>query len=145
MKSIFLAICMMVTIFSQSSQAAEPKASPNAVHAFETTFQNAEDAQWSVVENLYKVRFKMDNREMFAFFNSKGELVAVAKYLEVSQLPKAAQNKLTETAKGYTISEVFELNDGEETKFYVALIDGSTKKVVESTGGSWSTFKNNIK
>ena len=145
MKSIFLAICMMVTILSQSSQAAEPKANRNVVHAFETTFQNAEDAQWSVVEHLYKVRFKMDNREMFAFFNSRGELVAAAKYLKISQLPKAAQNRLTETAKGYTISEVFELNDGEETKYYAALLDGSTKKVVESTGGSWSTFKINAK
>lgn len=145
MKSIFLAICMMVTIFSQSSQAAEPKASPNAVRAFETTFQNAEDAQWSVVENLYKVSFKIDNRPMLAFFNNNGELVVVAKYLKISQLPKAAQKKLTETAKGYTISEVFEINDGEESKFYAALIDGTTKKVVESTGGSWSTFKTTSK
>lgn len=145
MKSIFLAICMMVTILSQSSQAAEPNASPNVVRAFETTFQNAEDAQWSVVENLYKVSFKLDNREMFAFFNAKGELVVVAKYLQISQLPKAAQKQLSVVAKGYTISEVFEINDGEESKFYAALIDGSSKKVVESTGSNWSTFKTNSK
>ena len=136
---------MMVTILSQSSQAAEPTATPNVVHAFETTFQNAEDAQWSVVENLYKVSFKMDNREMFAYFNSKGELVVVAKYLKIAQLPKAAQKKLSVAAQGYTISEVFEVNDGEESKFYATLTDGSTKKVVESTGSSWSTFKSNIK
>ena len=145
MKSIFFAICMMVTILSQSSQAAEPTATPNVVHAFETTFQNAEDAQWSVVENLYKVSFKMDNREMFAFFNSKGELVVVAKYLKIAQLPKAAQKKLAAVAKDYSITEVFEINDGEESKYYATLDNGSTQKVVESKGSNWSTFKTNSK
>jgi hypothetical protein len=145
MKSLFLAICMMVAILSQSSQAAEPKANPNVVRAFEIAFQDAENAQWSIVDNLFKVSFKMDNREMFAFFNSSGELLAVAKYLRVAQLPKAAQKKLNETAQGYTITELFEINDGAESKYYATLDKGSEQKVVESAGSSWSTFKINSK
>lgn len=132
---------MMVSFLSQSSQAAEPKMSPRVVQAFETTFADAEDAQWSVVENLFKVDFTLDERAMFAFYNANGDLVVSGKYLKTKQLPKATQKKLADVAKGYSIAEVFEINDGLESKYYATLTNGSERKVVESNGSKWSTFK----
>lgn len=142
---MIIAICMMASIFSGSARAAEPVVSPAAKQAFEITFHHVQDATWSQVNDLFKVSFKMDERQMFAFFNAKGELVVVAKYLKVAQLPKGAQSKLAEVTKGYSITELFEINDGEKNKYYAALSNGTTQKVVESTGGRWSEFKNSSK
>jgi hypothetical protein len=145
MKSMIIAICLMASIFTQSAKATEPVVTHAAVQAFEITFRGAEGATWSQVNGLFKVSFKMDERQMFAFFNDKGELVVVAKYLKVAQLPKSAQSKLAEVTKGYSITELFEINDGEKNKYYAALSNGTTQKVVESTGGRWSAFKNSSK
>jgi hypothetical protein len=145
MKSMFIAICMMVSIFSQSAKAAEPVVTNAAMQAFEITFRNAEEATWSQVDGLFKVSFKLEERQMFAFFNTTGELVVVAKYLKPAQLPKAAQKKLSEASKGYSITELFEINDGEKNKYFAALSNGSTAKVVESTGGRWHEFNNSSK
>lgn len=145
MKSLFIAIVMMVSFLSQTTQAAEPHLTPRIVRSFETTFSEAEDVQWSTVENLYKVNFTLDDRRMFAFYNAEGELVVTGRYLSVKHLPKAAQKKLSEEAKGYTITEVFEINEGLNSKYYVNLNSANGQKVIESFGGKWSTFKKSSK
>lgn len=70
MRSMFIAICMMVSFLSQASPAAGPVLNNRVVRAFETSFSEAEDAQWSVVEDLFKVTFTLEERRMFAFYNA---------------------------------------------------------------------------
>jgi hypothetical protein len=145
MKSMFIAICLMVSFLSQTSFAAEPAVSQRIVRAFETTFTQAEDARWSTVENLYKVDFQVDALPMFAFYNINGELVVSGKYLAMKQLPKATQQKLSEAAIGYTVTEIIEINEGLNTRYYASLSNESELKVIESTGSKWSTFKKSTK
>lgn len=137
---MILAICMMVSLLSQSSLAAEPKLTNRVERAFQTSFSDAEDAQWSEVEDLFKVNFTLNDRRMFAFYNVNGELVVTGRYLSVKNLPKVARQKLEAEANGATISEVFEISEGLDTKFYATLYNGPERKIIVSTGGKWSTF-----
>jgi hypothetical protein len=145
MKPIFFAILMTISFFAQTSQAAEPKMSSNVITAFETNFAEAENAQWSTVENLFKVTFNLDDRAMFAFYDGEGDLVVTGTYLTARQLPKPAQKRLAEAAKGYTITEVFEINDGTESKYYVSLVNDRESKVLESKGVKWDIFKSSCR
>lgn len=142
---MFIAICMMVSFLSQTSLAAEPRVSSRAVRAFETSFTEAEDARWSEVENLFKVTFTLEDRPMFAFYNAEGELVASGKHLTVKQLPKAAQKHLAGAIGDYTVTEIFVINEGLDSKYYVTLKNGSEVKVILSAGGKWSTFTKSSK
>lgn len=141
MKSMILAICMMVSLLSQSSLAAEPKLTNRIERAFQTSFSDAEDAQWSEVEDMFKVNFTLNDRRMFAFYNANGELVVTGRYLSVKNLPKVARQKLEAEANGAAISEVFEISEGIDTKYYVTLDNGQERKILVSIGGKWSTFR----
>jgi hypothetical protein len=145
MKPILFALLMMCSFFAQSSQAAEPKMSPNVVTSFHLHFGDAENAQWSVVENLFKVTFTLDEQAMFAFYDTDGDLVVTGKYLTTKQLPKPAQKRLADAARGYKITEVFEISSGLDSKYYVSLVNEGATKVIESNGVKWDTFKANSK
>lgn len=138
---MFIAICLMVSFLSQTSMAAEPKLTNRIVNAFQTSFTEAEDAQWSQVEDLFKVNFTWNDRRMFAFYNTHGDLVVTGRYLSVKQLPKAAQQKLTAEAKGAAVTETFEISEGVDTKYYATIDNGNELKVVVSTGGKWSQYR----
>jgi hypothetical protein len=138
---MIIAICLMVSFLSQSSLAAEPKLTNRIVRAFQATFSEAEDAQWSEVEDLLNVNFTLNGRRMFAFYNVHGDLVVTGRYLSVKQLPKVAQQKLTVEANGLTISETFEISEGVDTRYYATIDNGHELRVVVSTGGKWSTYR----
>lgn len=141
MKPTFFAFLMLLSFFAQMSQAAEPKLNARVASAFERSFDEAENAQWSTVGDLLKVNFTLHDDSMFAFYNAQGELVVNGKYMTVQQLPKEARKKLAEEAQGYKIMEVFEINDGQDSKYYATLDGPTEEKVVFSAGGKWSTFK----
>lgn len=145
MKSIFFALCLMLSLLSQTSLAAEPNVTALVTRAFESSFKDADNVQWSQVGELMKVNFTLQDRSMFAFYNAQGDLVVNGNYMTVKQLPKATQKRLAEEAKGYKITEVFEISDGLDSKFYATLDNGKEQKVMVSSGGNWSTFKKTAK
>lgn len=138
---MILAILMMVSFLAQATPAGEPKLTDRVVRAFETSFSDAEDAEWSEVDDLFKVSFTQNEHRMFAFYNAQGELVVSGRYLAVKQLPKTAQQKLAAEAAGLVILEVYEITAGVDTKYYATLDNGKELRVVVSTGGKWSTFR----
>lgn len=142
---MFLAICLMVSFLSQATPASEPVLTNRVVRAFETSFTEAEGAQWSAVEDLFKVTFTLEERHMFAFYNTQGEQVVIGKYLTAKQLPRAAQKALAEATKGYTVTEIFEINEGVDIKYFVAMDNAGEKKIITSVGGKWSTYKKSTK
>jgi hypothetical protein len=145
MKSIFFALCLMVSLLAQTSQAAEPNVTALVTRAFESSFKEADNVQWSQVGEFMKVNFTLQDQSMFAFYNAQGELVVNGKYMTVKQLPKVTQKRLAEEAKGYKLTEVFEISDGLDSKFYATLDNGTEEKVMVSSGGKWSTFKKTAK
>ena len=138
---MFLAICMMVTFLAQASLASDVKVSPAAVRSFEGTFLGASNVQWTMVKNLYKVSFKVEEESMFAFYSTSGDLVATAKFLTVKQLPKSAQKRLASITKDANITEVYQITDTQDrTKYYVTLEKEGQVEVVESNGSYWTSF-----
>lgn len=145
MKPIFFAILLMISFFAQTSQAADPELTSRIIRAFNTSFTDAENAQWSEAGDLLKVTFTVHDKSMFAFYNTQGEMVVNGKYMTVKQLPKATQKRLAEAAKGYKITEVFEVSDEQDSRYYATVDNGTEEKIIVSTGGKWNTFKKTSK
>lgn len=145
MKPIFFAILMMISFFAQTSRAANPELTSTVVRAFETYFSDAENVQWSPAGNLMKVTFTVQDHNRFAFYNAQGELVVTGKYMTVTQLPKSAQKRLAEAAKGYKVTEVFEIDDEQNSKYYATIDNGTEEKILVSSGAKWGTFKKTVK
>lgn len=145
MKPIFFAILLTISFFAQTSSATGPKSGADAVTSFNISFASAENVQWSKVENLSKVTFTLDEQAMFAFYRADGELVVSGKYLITRQLPKPAQKHLAAVAQNYKVTEVFEINDGLDKKYYATLTNDTELKVMMSNGAKWETFKSSSK
>lgn len=145
MKPIFFAMLLMTSFFVQTSHAAEPDLTSGIARAFETSFTDAENARWSQAGDLMKVTFTLHDQDRFAFFNARGEMVVNGKYMTVKQLPKATQKRLAEAATGYKITEVFEVSDEQDSRYYATVANGTEEKIIVSTGGKWSTFKKTSK
>lgn len=145
MKPILFALLMMISFFAQTSRAAEPELTSRVIRAFETYFSDAENVQWSPAGNLMKVTFTVHDHNRFAFYNAQGELVVTGKYMTVKQLPKLAQKKLAEAAKGYKITEVFEIDDELDSKYYATISNETEEKILVSSGAKWGTFKKTTK
>lgn len=145
MKRILFALVLMISFFAQASGATEPNSGTDAATSFKISFAHAENVQWSQVDNLSKVTFILDEQAMFAFYTAEGDLVVTGKYLTARQLPKAAQKHLAEEAQNYKVTEVFELNDGLDKKYYASLVNDSGSKVLVSNGAKWDTFKTSSK
>lgn len=141
MKPILFALLLMISFFAQTSRAAEPGLTTTVARAFETYFSDAENVQWSPAGDLMKVTFTVHDENLFAFYNAQGELVVTGKYMTVKQLPKNAQKRLAEAAIGYKITEVFEIDDDQNSKYYATINNGTEEKILVSSGGKWGTFK----
>jgi hypothetical protein len=102
--------------------------------SFYKTFQNAQNVNWSEVDNMLRIGFTMNGREQFAYYSSD-ELVVVATEIKVKELPEALQQQLA-AYKGYTISRVYELNRN-NVKEYCVVIDSSSKQISLKGKNKW--------
>lgn len=94
MKSILLAGALLLAALTSKTFAADGKITPLVQQAFKTSFENAFDAQWSVVNRVYRVEFMHGGGKAIAFFKGDGTLVATSRYITLENLPDELMHKL---------------------------------------------------
>jgi hypothetical protein len=134
---------MLLSVITQKSHAADNNTvSPNAVRSFQYQFGYSTEVKWAEINGLYKGEFSIGTEKHFAFYNENGELVAMARYLTLSSLPEIKRNSLLKRAKGYNITEIFEVwNDG-GTTVYATFQNEKEIRVLYSSSKNWVPFKN---
>jgi len=125
MKRLLL-ISLATCLVSVSAFAAETNF-PDPLNSFYKTFQNAQNVNWTEVDDMLRIGFTMNGHHRFAYY-SNDELVVVATEIKVEELPEALNTQLSEY-KEYVISQVYELNK-DNTKEYCVVLDNSLKHLV---------------
>lgn len=142
MKSLFLALTLLGSVIMTDTYANDIQVSGTVLKSFESTFKNATDAKWSKAESLFKAAFSLNNQEFVAFFNERGTLVATTRYLTYNQLPLSLQLNLARYTKDHKVTEVFEVNNEEGSRFFVT-VENATRKIVLAsvTNTDWVKYK----
>lgn len=125
MKRLFFAVSLFACLFSVPVFAKD-KNIPDVLASFYKTFQNAQNVNWSMVDDMLRIGFTTNGREQFAYY-SNDELIVVATELKVEELPTVLQQQLS-AYKGYHVSRVYELNRN-NVKEYCVVIDNSSRHV----------------
>jgi hypothetical protein len=149
MKPLFIILTALTTVFTTASFANPDKPNPEGtkvapavLKSFENTFTNAQQVDWSVTNNFYKVVFTMNGQYVTAFYGNTGNLMALTRNLTSTQLPLSLQADLKKEHGDYWISDLFEIANDEGTYYYVTLENSETKVVLKGSANSeWSTYQ----
>lgn len=141
MKSIILAGAFMLLALTNSF-AADIKITPTVERSFQTAFTQAENVQWTIVDQLYRADFTVDGERTIAFFSMKdGSLVATSRYMTVLDLPRVLQRSLKAQTANASILEVFEVQGAESLDYYVTIKQGDKATILKSAASEWAVYK----
>jgi hypothetical protein len=144
MKSLLLAGALFLAALTTQSFANDVKVTHAVMQSFKSTFTNASNVQWSVVERMYKAEFIVDGEKTAAFFDIEdGSLVATARYITINDLPRALRSSLKSQAASAVISEIFEVQSDEGIDYFATLLQDGKTVVLKSAATKWSVYKKN--
>lgn len=153
MKPLFILLTIATTAFSSASFAnssnpkpVEPRVAPSVIRSFQKTFTAAQEADWTVAENFYKVQFAMSGQYVTAFYSPNGNLLGVTRNISSLQLPLTLQTELKKDYRDLWITDLFEVSNEDGTNYYVTLENSETKITLKGSADSkWTTYKKSRK
>ena len=112
-----------------------------ALNAFQTEFAGATDIAWKVGSSYYEVAFTINHQRLFAFYNDRGEFMAVTRFISPTQLSNYLRKSLKRSYSNFWISDLFEIRHADDKSYYVTLENADTKIILKSINGSrWSLY-----
>jgi len=122
MKKLSAIIVSAALLISTSSFAGSAEEVSEAIKtAFAKSFSSAKNVNWKKTEDLYFANFQIEKNKLFAAFNESGELVAVSRTIDISQVPLALARALQERyADYYLLSTVTEMVLEGQTSYYIS-------------------------
>ena len=85
MKRLFFTATVFACLLSLSSFGSERNL-PDVLQSFYKTFRNAQNVNWSEVNDMVRIGFTMNGREQFAYY-SNDDLVVLATEITTEELP----------------------------------------------------------
>jgi hypothetical protein len=124
---LFVAVCV-----ATASAIAAPAASPvseKAKASFNYAFKNAEKVQWTNLDGLYMVNFKLNDETILAWYTEEGELEAVQRIINIDRVSFIAAQSINEIGLSSTISTIAEVNQQGEL-FYLVKSENETHRIM---------------
>src|SRR5690348_1439736 len=129
MKTLFVTLTVLFSLFSNKSRADEVKVSDAVMQSFTSTFQNASEVKWSTNDQFYKAEFFYNSQYVSAYFDTEGKLVVATRNISSFELPVTLQTSLKKECQNAWISSLVEVSDESGTGYYVVL-ETADKKIV---------------
>jgi hypothetical protein len=140
MKKIIISLVMVFTV-AASAFAGDEKIDQRVSKAFQKEFSAAQNAMWSVQNNMYKVTFSYYDRTISAFYDKKGYLLGVTRYMLSTELPYYLQKELKEYYNEYWVTNLFELSNENGTSYHVVLQNAEETLILSSNEqNNWELF-----
>lgn len=131
MKRIMMTLAILVVTFS--SFASEGLVNQKVLNAFKSEFTTAKEVTWSAGENYYRATFTYNEKHVFAYYSTDGDLLGVTRYISPADLPISLQQSLKKDYSNYWISDLFEVARNEESGYYITLENGDAKVVLKAS------------
>lgn len=136
-----LALMLMIGITSTFAKNYEG-VNQRVISSFQREFTNAKDVKWESSKEFAKATFSLNGQIMFAYYSEEGQLLAMTRNIQSSQLPINLLNNLKKDYNSFWITDLFEMASGNETAYYVTLESSDSMVVLKSTDSmNWELFK----
>jgi hypothetical protein len=147
MKKMIMALAFIaVTIGNTAIAGSGGKVDERIKRAFEKEYAGAADVKWYVYDEYIKVDFSFSGMQLAGFYSKDGRMLGVARNISFSSLPLRLQIDQRKNYKGYWITEIYELANGDGTKYYLTLENADKVIKLGSTGSvSWEIVKKHEK
>jgi hypothetical protein len=141
-KSILsMALALLIGVSSTFANDVE-NVNQKVISSFKKEFANAKDVKWESGKEYVKATFSLNGQILFAYYSENGDMLAMTRNIQASQLPITLFNNLKKDYSSYWITDLFEMAAGNETAYYVTLESGDSIVVLKSTDAStWEQFK----
>jgi len=144
MKKMIMALAFIaVTIGSAAFAGTGGKDIDERIkRAFEKEYAGAADVTWYVYDEYIKVDFSLDGMQLAGFYSKDGRMLGVARNIYFSSLPLMLQIGQKKSYKGYWITEIYELANGDGTRYFLTLENADKVIKLGSTGSNnWEVVK----
>jgi len=141
MKRIIMALAIVFSL-TPAAFGGEEKVKRQVLDAFKAEFADAQNVTWIAGINYYRATFNSNGAYMYAYYNSKAELMGVVRNISIIELPMYLQNNLKNRYADYWITDLFELNNDEGTSYYITIQNADRRITLESKDHSgWSLYR----
>ena len=129
-------------VLGNSVFAGEKEVGKRVLRAFQKEFIGAADVQWRTYDDYTRVDFTFNNVPLVACYSSDGIRLALIRNILFSSLPLALQFDLGKRYKGYWVSQLYELVNGEGTQYRLTLQSADQMIHLRSNGSDgWNVVK----
>ena len=123
MKKVFVMLFAVVIAASAwASPSPTPVENEKVLAAFEKQFTEAKDVSWTEKQGYFLVSFKLNNDRMLAWYTAEGEVEAVQRSVQTSQLTFLAAETVEKLIQDKALITLAEISKQGEL-FYLAKID----------------------
>lgn len=144
MKKMIMALAFIaVTIGSAAIAGTGGKDIDERIkRAFEKEYAGAADVTWYVYDEYIKVDFSFNGMQLVGFYSKDGRTLGVARNIYFSSLPLMLQIEQKKNYKGFWITEIYELANGDGTRYYITM-ENADKIIKLGASGSdnWEVVK----
>lgn len=142
MKTVLLLAILLWGAATNNTFANDSKVHPSVLRAFESNFGNRTGVKWSVVDNLYKAEFTIDDEAKAAFFSPEdGTMVAYSRYVTIGDLPYTLQRSLIQAVGSAAITEIFEVQSDTGTDYFASMQRAGETIVLKAASTKWMIYK----
>lgn len=141
MKKLIILAVAIISITASAFATSPVKINASVLKAFNKTFARSSNVEWIEKKEFVRAKFTNENQIMYAYYKPDGELIAVTRDINTTQLPMNLSAELAGKYSDHYIAELFELSTGNETYYYVILRNAKHSLRLEGTAaGGWTKF-----
>ncbi len=141
MKHFLFLIAFSAILFAEKSKAQNTLVSEAVKTSFYNSFSNSTKVTWTEIKGIYRADLTIANSPVTVFYNMEGEMIAVAKYVNVGDLSLSLKNDLQAKSNDLELKEIFQVSNDESSNYYATLENEEKIIVLVSEGKHWNVFR----
>ena len=103
------------------------KAPKKVEKAFQKMYPGAKDIEWELKRDIYTVDFKIDGKDVEAYFNAEGTWLRSKEDVNASSVPAAVKKAVKEAYPDFKIEDYDLVKDARGNEFYSVEIEKESK------------------
>src|SRR3954463_2948098 len=105
MKKLFFLALLAVTVAGSAFAADTKKVNASVLSSFKSEFKQAANVTWKTGADYAKATFTLDNKQVEAFYNLDGQMIAKSQNIGLDELPVNAKRNFAKYFTGYNVKE----------------------------------------
>jgi hypothetical protein len=136
MKKIIVTLAVIFSLTTSATFAYDgTSVSKSALKSFNREFSGADKVNWvELTSGLYRASFNYTGKEVEAFFDESGNLIATGSVIAADHLPLLVSKAINEKYDGFAKTEVIEFTMNGETQYLVTLSKDSKNFIIKAAG-----------